>query len=274
MSTRTRALGVAAATALTLGLASTLVALPSSPSGAQTQATVQVVHGIPSVGAVDVCANRTIELLSDVPFGAVATLEVAAGTYDLTVHAASPGTCDGAELIALDGAEVPAGANVSVVANLTGGSPNLAVYPNDVSAVPAGGGRVAVYHAADAPTVDVLVNGGAGIDDLAQRQVRAADLPAGSYDFTVTSADGSVTVATLAGVQLAEGQLLQVFAVGALPDGSGSNPFQAVVNVIDLPIAGSGSLPATPGPDAGPNVLGETPTAGSQAHTAQPRVTG
>lgn len=264
MPTRTRTLGVAAAAALTLGLTSTLVALPSPPSGAQTPATVQVVHGIPSVGAVDVCANGTIELLSDVPFGAVAALEVAAGTYDLTVHAASPGTCDGATLITLNGAEVPAGANISVVANLTGGSPNLAVYPNDVSTVPAGTGRVAVYHAADAPTVDILVNGGPGLDDLAQREVLTADLPAGSYDFAVTSADGSVTVTTLSGVQVPAGKLLQVFAVGALPDEGGTNPFQTVINVVDLPVSSAPS--SAPG--------GPATTAGAQAHTAQPRVTG
>lgn len=273
MLKRTRTSAVAAGAAVAIGLASMIVTLPSSPSGAQSRATVYVVHGIPSVGPVDVCANGAIELLSDVPFGAVAPVDVDAGTYDLTVHAASADTCDGAPLIALSGAEVSAGANVSVVANLTGGSPNLAVYPNPVSETAAGAGRVAVYHAANAPTVDVLVNGGAGIDDLAQGQVKAADLPAGSYDFTVTSADGSVTVANLAGVEVAEGQLLQVFAVGAFPDDVGNNPFQAVVNTVELGTTAPPTTAPSTGPQS-PSGVGGSLTAGAQAHRAQPRVTG
>ncbi len=222
------------------------LALVPTPVQAGGQATVVVVHGIPSVGPVDVCANGSIELLSNVSFGGVATITVDAGTYDLTVNAADPGTCTGAVLISAPGTAIPAGANVSAVANLAGGSPNLAIYANDVSDIAAGSGRVAVYHAADAPTVDVLVNGGTGIDDLAPGQVASADLPAGPYTFTVTSADGSVTVATLADVPVAAGQLLQVFAVGAFPDESGQNPFQVVTNSVDLQVTTPSTAAATP----------------------------
>ena len=232
-------------------------ALIPAPATAQGQGTVVVVHGIPSVGAVDVCANGSIELLSDVSYGGVAPLTVDAGTYDITVNAADGGTCTGAVLIDAPGTAVPAGANVSAVANLTGGTPNLAIYPNEVSSIGAGEGRVAVYHAADAPTVDVLVNGDPGIDDLAQRDVTDADLPAGSYTFTVTSADNSVTVATLNDVPVAAGQLLQVFAVGAFPDESGENPFGVVTNTIDLEVVTpsepttSSTAPSTAPPTTG-----------------------
>ncbi len=261
--TRPAARRVAALAALGLGLA----VLPTVTSSAQEQATLYVVHGIPSVGPVDVCANGSIELLSDVAFGGVAPLTVDAGTYDLTVQAADAGTCTGATLITLNGAEVPAGANVSVVANLAGGTPNLAVYPNDVSEIAAGNGRVAVYHAANAPTVDVLVNGGPGIDDLAPGQVATADLPDGSYEFTVTSADGSTTVATLSDIPINEGELLQVFAVGAFPDTSGQNPFQVVTNTIELTVETTTTTTAAPTTTA--------PTsAGSGAVAATPRVTG
>jgi hypothetical protein len=253
---------LAAVAALGLGLA----VLPSVSSGAQEQATVVVVHGIPSVGAVDVCANGSIELLSDVSFGGVAPLTVDAGTYDLTVHAADAGTCTGATLITLNDAGVPAGANVSIVANIAGGTPNLAVYPNDVSEIAGGNGRVAVYHAANAPTVDVLVNGGPGIDDLAQLQVATADLPSASYDFTVTSADNSVTVATLEGVAVPAGQLLQVFAVGGFPDDS-ANPFQVVTNTIDLPVESTTTTTTAP-------TTTVPSTGGSGAVAAQPQFTG
>lgn len=237
MNRRTgKRIGLVAAAALALAL------VPGRVDAAG-EATVVVVHGIPSVGPVDVCANGSIELLSDVPFGGVASISVDAGTYDLTVNAADPGTCTGTALISAPATAVPAGANVSAIANLTGGSPNLAIYPNDVSEISAGNGRVAVYHAADAPTVDVLVNGGPGIDDLAQAQVANADLSAGSYTFTVTSADGAVTVATLDDVPVAAGQLLQVFAVGALAAENQDNPFQVITNTIGLQVSTSTTAP-------------------------------
>lgn len=249
------------------GAAALGFALVPAPVNAQEQATVVVVHGIPSVGAVDVCANGSIELLSDVSYGGVAPINVDAGTYDLTVNAADAGTCTGAVLISAPDTAVPAGANVSAVANLTGGSPNLAIYPNDVSEIAAGEGRVAVYHAANAPTVDILVDGQPGIDDLAQRQVAGADLPAGSYTFTVTSADGSTTVATLEDVSVQSGQLLQVFAVGAFPDESQENPFGVITNSIALQVV-------EPTETTAPTTAPPASTAGTAAAAASPRFTG
>jgi hypothetical protein len=241
MQTKRTWLAAATCAALALGLS-----VVPGPAGAQDEATVVVVHGIPSVGAVDVCADGSLELLSDVSFGGVAPVEVPAGTYDITVNAADAGTCTGAVLISAPDTAVPAGANVSAVANLTGGTPNLAIYANDLSSVAAGSGRVGVYHAANAPTVDILVDGGPGIDDLAQGDVANADLPAGTYTFTVTSADGSVTAATLPDVPVAAGELLQVFAVGAFPDEGGENPFQVVTNTIAL----QQETPSTTAPSA------------------------
>jgi hypothetical protein len=251
---RKKKLGTVLGTLAATGLAAMLVpTLASVTNAADAPATVTVVHGIPSVGNVDVCAGGSTVLLSDVPFGGVATISVPAGTYDLTVKAADATPCTGATAITLDGAVVPAGADVSIVANLTGGTPNLAVYANDVSDVAAGSGRVAVYHAADAPTVDVLVNGGAGISGLAQGQVATADLPTGAYDFTVTPAgDPNTTVLDLPGVTVPAGKLLQVFAVGAVPDPGEQNPFQVVTNLVDLPTASSPTTaPPTTMPPAG-----------------------
>ena len=241
--------------------------LTSVTGAAEAPATVTVVHGIPSVGNVDVCAGGSTALLSDVPFGAVATISVPAGTYDLTVKLANATPCTGATAITLDGAVVPAGANVSVVANLTGGTPNLAVYANDVSPVAAGSGRVAVYHAANAPTVDILVNGGPGISGLAQGQVATADLPTAAYDFTVTPAgDPATTVLDLPGVTVPAGKLLQVFAVGAVPDSNEQNPFQVITNLVDLPTA---TTPTTAAPTT------TMPAAGAAAATnTSPSFTG
>src|SRR4051794_1395842 len=209
-----------------LGLAIGVVPLVGASSGAaDAPASVTVVHGIPSVGDVDVCVGTTA-LLSAVPFKGVATISVPAGTYDITVNAAATPACSGAVAISAPGTVVPAGAVVSAVANIAGGTPDLAIYANDLSPVAAGSGRVAVYHAANAPAVDILVNGDPGLTDLTQKTVQSADLPAGSYDFTVTPAgDPSTTVLDLPDVSLPAGKLLQVFAVGAVPDEGGQNPF-------------------------------------------------
>ncbi|MGZ4716393.1 MAG: DUF4397 domain-containing protein [Acidimicrobiales bacterium] len=264
---RKKKLGTILGALAAVGLVAALVpTLASVTNAADAPASVTVVHGIPSVGNVDVCAGGSTALLTDVPFGGVATISVPAGTYDLTVKVADPTPCAGATAITLDGAVVPAGANVSVVANLTGGMPNLAVYANDVSGVAAGSGRVAVYHAADAPTVDVLVNGAPGISGLAQGQVATADLPTAAYDFTVTPAgDPNTVVLDLPGVTVPAGKLLQVFAVGAVPDTSEQNPFQVITNLVDLPTA---TTPTT----ATPTTM--APAAAADATSTDPSFTG
>ena len=80
--------------------------------------------------------------------------------------------------------DVPSGANVSVAADLVGGAPVLTPFANDVSAVPEGSARVTVRHAADAPAVNVLVNGEIAIPNLAAGAQASAVLPAGTYDVT------------------------------------------------------------------------------------------
>ncbi|MGZ4693201.1 MAG: hypothetical protein ACXWA3_06200, partial [Acidimicrobiales bacterium] len=132
--------------------------------------------------------------------------------------------------------------------------------------VAAGSGRVAVYHAADAPTVDVLVNAAPGISGLAQGQVATADLPTAAYDFTVTPAgDPNTVVLDLPGVTVPAGKLLQVFAVGAVPDTSEQNPFQVITNLVDLPTA---TTPTT----ATPTTM--APAAAADATSTDPSFTG
>jgi hypothetical protein len=241
-------LGSVAGLGLMLGLGPVL----TSSSGAAAQpASVTVVHGIPSVGNVDICVGGSTALLADVPFKGVATVEVPEGTYDITVKVANAAPCTGATAISAPGTAIPAGANVSVVANIAGGTPNLAIYANDVTPVAAGSGRVAVYHAANAPAVDILVNGGPGISDLTQKTVQAADLPTAAYDFTVTPAGTPGTIVLdLPDVTVPAGKLLQVYAVGAVPDNSQANPFQVITHVVDLETKAAPTTTAPPAPPA------------------------
>ena len=257
-----------------LGLLAALVpALPGTSSAADGDASVTIVHGIPSVGNVDVCVGDTTPLLPDVPFKGVATVTVPGGTYDLSVKLAAATPCTGTTAISAPGTVVPAGANVSVVANLVGGSPNLGVYANEVGPVAAGQGRVAVYHAADAPAVDILVDGSPALTDLAPATVQSADVPTGSYDVVVTPAgDDGTTVLSLPGVEVPAGKLLEVYAVGAVPDPDQQNPFQVITNLVDLTTESTTTVPAPTVP--APTSSTVPPAAPAQATPAMPAMTG
>ena len=160
---------------------------------------------------------------------------------------------------------IPANANLSVVAALTGGAPVLDVFTNDVDPVAAGSGRVAVYHAANAPAVDVLVNGGPGLSDIAPGAVKSADVPTAAYDFAVTAAGTtSPVLLDLPGVTVPAGQLLQVFAVGQ--PGNTDEPFGVVTHTIALTTA--------PASTTTPTTAVPTTAAPAAAANASPTFTG
>ncbi|MFN8026803.1 MAG: hypothetical protein U0W40_10755 [Acidimicrobiia bacterium] len=89
---------------------------------------------------------------------------------------------------------MPASANVSAIAGLNDGSPVINIISNDVASIEAGKGQVQVYHAANAPAVDILVNGGPDLSGLAPGASAAADVPARSYDFAVVIAGTTAPV--------------------------------------------------------------------------------
>ena len=107
---------------------------------------------------------------------------------------------------------VPSGANVSVVANVEGGTPNLQAFANDLSPVVEGSSRVTVRHTANAPTVDIAVNGTVAIPALAPGAEASEVLPAGTYDFAV-QVDGT-TVLDLPDTAIPAGKNVIVYAVG------------------------------------------------------------
>lgn len=159
-----------AALALLLGL----VALPvtaASASGGGGTSKVYVTHGLPldnSGTIVDVYAGppgnigAASLLIDDFAFGqSVGPVELAAATY--TVYLAAPtaddnGSLQPGEVIYQQDLAVPAGLNLSAVASFNaGGSPQIAVFVNDVSKTSYFDGRLSVRHAAAAPAVKVDV---------------------------------------------------------------------------------------------------------------------
>ena len=184
-----RVIAVSAATAA--------VALPlafTTPAAAADDASVVVVHGVPDL-TVDVYGSADAEysadelLLEDFAPGTVTDpVALPGGTYNLAVFPAGDDPT-GDPAIEANDVEVPAGANISVVAHLDeGGTPVLTPFVNDVSATAAGEGRLVVRHTAAAPAVDILAGGEPVFTGLTNPNEDSADLPAGSSSTDASAA--------------------------------------------------------------------------------------
>lgn len=188
------------------------------PANAQENATVSVLHGIPTgsgADVVDVYAGDTL-LIDNFTPGTLETLEVPAGTYDLAVYADGEGPGNGTAVLEAPGTAVPAGANATVTANLTAaGAPALNVFVNDTSAVAAGEGRLTVRHVAAAPAVDVRANGEVAFSDLTNPNEAKADLPAGTISADVVLAGTDTVAIGPANVDVKEGANTIVYAWGS-----------------------------------------------------------
>lgn len=195
------------------------VPLMAAPAGAAPgDAQLSVVHGVPGL-VVDVYLDGT-EVLPDFEFEEVAgPLTVASGSHDVQVFA--DGTAPPGDAAALEATvEIPPGANLTAVAHLDAdGDPTLSLFSNDVSAVFGGYGSVAVHHTAEAPAVDVLVNGGVALANVANGDSGSADLAAGTYDVTLNAAGTDTQAFPDSGsvaLPVTSGALINVYAIGTL----------------------------------------------------------
>jgi hypothetical protein len=200
------------------GVALLLVLLPTSVgAGAPVAGNVSVVHGLGDVDGenpVDVYVRAggsedqfglIIEgIADDFGYGAIVTLgELPAGDYDVLLcdAAAAPADliddCGDNEESNVNGAEgnpvtVPAEEQVVLFAGIGASTrPEVLVFVPDLSCVEgATNGRATANHAADADPVTISVAGTPVIEDLANGDSEALDVPAGSYDVTIT--DGAL----------------------------------------------------------------------------------
>ena len=200
-----------------LAVTSGALLLPATRPSAADTATVSILHAVPGA-TVDVYANGE-ELLSDFEPGTLTDpQQLPAGTYDLKVVAAGDGA-DGDAVAELDNAEVPAGANVTVVAHLNAsGDPRLTAYANDTSGLDAGKARLIVRHDAAAPAVDVRANEEVAFSGLENPDEESADLDAGTISADVVLAGESDPVIGPADVDLKEGTTTIVYAWGSADD--------------------------------------------------------
>jgi hypothetical protein len=213
--------------------------------------TVYIVHGIPGV-AVDVYAGGTDpsnKVLTDFQYGDVTDpLSLPAG--DLPVVVVPTGGDPVTEAVITQTLTVPSGANLSVIADLSTGGPALTPFENDLSAVPEGSSRVTVRHAADAPPVNVLVNGTVAIANLAPGAQASAVLPAGTYDVQVQLTDGTPLPALSPGsVAIPAAKNVIVYATGSASNQS--FPLGLVQQVIDVPTTPATTPTTAPAAAAG-----------------------
>ncbi|GAA3559420.1 DUF4397 domain-containing protein [Microlunatus spumicola] len=232
--------------AIALAVASGALLLPATTASAADTATVSILHAVPGA-TVDVYANGKA-LLTDFEPGTLTDPQMLpAGTYDLKVVAAGDGA-DGDAVAELDDAEVPAGANVTVVAHLDdGGDPELTAYANDVSDLDAGQARLIVRHDAAAPAVDVRADGDVAFSDLENPKEASAELPAGTISADVTLAGKDDSVIGPADVDLAEGTTTIVYAWGSAEDDN----LKLAVQTIDGMGGSPGGVPGGTGGQAG-----------------------
>ncbi len=192
------------------------ILLPTSAAGAQDDARVHLIHGIPDTD-VDVAAGGEV-VIPGFSFGDTQDLSGFAGQTLEGLQVLVAGT----DTVAIDigDFDVPASGNFTAIAHLdAAGTPALAVFSNDTSTIEAGNGRIVVRHAAAAPEVDILANGNVAFSNVANGAEGSADLPAGTITAEVvpTGATEPVVIGP-ADLPIAEGSSLIVYAVGSLDD--------------------------------------------------------
>jgi hypothetical protein len=234
---------IAAVAVLAIAAGSALLGLGGTAAAADP-ASVSVVHGIPNT-PVNVFVNGKLTLRNFKPGTVAGPLSLPAGSYQVRVFPAANTAGTGNPVISAT-AQVPAGANVSLVAHLdASGKPALTPFVNDVSRLPAGQARLVVRHTAAAPAVDVRAGGTPVIRGLTNPQQRELTLPAGSVRADVVLAGTSTVVIGPATVNLAEGSATIVYAFGSATQKTLGLVVQTISGLNSAPggvPAGSGGL--------------------------------
>ncbi len=210
MSATTRAMGVTAAMAL-VGLSA------AAPAHAADDAHVSILHAVPGA-TVDVYVNGDA-LLTDFKPGTLTDPQaLPEGQYDLKVTAAGAGA-DGDAIVEANDVDVPAGANITVVAHLDADDqPALTPFVNDTSAIDAGKARLTVRHTAAAPAVDVRANEEVVFSNLTNPNEESADVAAGTVSADVVLAGTDTVAIGPADLDLGEGTNTIVYAWGSAKD--------------------------------------------------------
>jgi hypothetical protein len=184
---------------------------------------VRAIHGAPDVGQVDILAvaddGSTSPLLDNVDTGTAAEpFDLPAGAYTIGVDTNNDKNPElYFELPELDGGTL---ANVYVTQEDDGTVFALAQLDGDITArIDASESKLRVLHMSrNAPNVDVFVNGGRAITNLAfKNQSGTLTVPSGSYDTAVTATGAAIHTAVInANINLLPSKSYTVVAYGDL----------------------------------------------------------
>ena len=216
----------ALAGAIAVALPAAASATPASGPAADS-AQLFVLHGVPDT-TVDVWVNGELTLDDFTPGTLAGPLALPTGTYTVAITAADAADASSPVIGPVD-LPLTAGSSYTAVAHLAeDGSPTASLFTNDLSATPAGQGRLTVRHVAAAPTVDVWADGAVAIPGLAPGKEATAQLPAGTISAAVSAAGSTEPVLGPADVPIADGTLTVVYAWGSLEAGNLALATQAV----------------------------------------------
>lgn len=238
------------ATGLAAGvlLAAAAAAVPAATASAATgDATLSVLHAVPDV-TVDVYLDGKRALDDFTPGTLAGPMMVPAGAHQLAITASDAADASEPVIGPVD-VTLDAGGNYTAVAHDdTSGKPTATLFTNDVSATPAGQGRLIVRHVAAAPAVDVLAGGEAVVSNLSNPDEQALELPAGTVSASVAATGTTDPVIGPADVAVTAGADTIVYAWGSLDDQNLALATQTISGVGGTPNgvpAGNAGLVAT-----------------------------
>jgi hypothetical protein len=218
-----------------------ILALATSALAQSDMARVRVVHASPDAPAVDVWVNGSVAF-SNAPFkGITDYASLAPATYNVQV------TPTGATEPVVIEADLALAANTDytvVAVGLLADIEPLVLVDNN-SAPAAGKAHVRFVHASpDAPAVDIAVTGGPVLFSNVPFKGVGDYLPvdAGTYDLEARVAGTTTVALSVPGVQLNEGTVYTIFAMGLA---GGGEPALTAVPSVDA-VAPTG-LPGTGG---------------------------
>jgi len=229
--------GVVAAFALALG-----VLVATVPAGgaqaADAPGTVYLVQGVAGTSmtiSVDGKAVATAAAAKSI----VGPLSLSAGDHTVAAQSSAGGESVSATV------SVPAGGNLDAVIHRQvdpSKAPVVTTFPNDLSPVAAGSGRLVVAHTAAVGPADVRVDQKVLFANIANGEALTVTVPAGTYtvDIVPAATSGPVVFGP-ADVPVKATALTRVFAIGV----AATNSMDAIVQVLPLSARGAGTSPST-----------------------------
>ena len=228
----------AVVTAVVVGLGAAVAPITADHASAAETGTVYVVQGVadtPMTITVDGKAVATAAAAKTI----VGPLTLPAGSH--TVAAESPSRTESVSA----SISVTAGSNIDAVLHRQvdpSKPPVITTFPNDLSPVTAGSGRLVVAHTAAVGPADVRVDQKVLFANIANGEAFTVTVPASTYsvDIVPTTTSGPVVFGP-ANVPVAPTALTRVFAIGV----AATSSMDAVVQVLPLSVRGAGTTPST-----------------------------